>query len=74
MLLQALHQHYPYQDTLIENLDANDKHWSVFEALEYLISFVRIEMALDLTKRNAPYNNRAAPTVEAVAATTPEPC
>ena len=74
MLLQALHLQYPYQDTLIENLAADNKYWSVFEALEYLISFVRVEMVLDLAKSKAPYDNRAVPTVEAVASTMLEPC
>jgi ribosomal protein S18 acetylase RimI-like enzyme len=46
-LLQALHHLHPLQDTIIENLAADNRHWPIFQALGYLISFVRIEMDLD---------------------------
>ena len=48
-LLQHLHWRHPVQDTIIENIPVNDKHWPAFEALDYLVSFSRVEMKLDLT-------------------------
>jgi hypothetical protein len=47
-LLQYLHQQFPFKDTIVENLAATDRHWPVFQALGYLTSFVRVEMALEL--------------------------
>ena len=49
-LLHNLHTLHPAQDTVVENLPADDVHWQAFKAIGYLTSFVRIEMKLDLTE------------------------
>jgi len=48
-LLQHMHARHPLQDTVVENIAASDKHWPAFQALGYLISFIRVEMVLQLT-------------------------
>ncbi len=50
-LLQDLHKRHPFQDTVVENLAADDKNWPAFQALDYITSFVRVEMNLDLTSK-----------------------
>lgn len=47
-LLQYLHWLHPTQDTSLENLAVDNEHWPAFKRLGYLISFVRVEMSLDL--------------------------
>lgn len=47
-LLQYLHWLHPAQDTSLENLAVDNEHWTAFKRLGYLISFVRVEMSLDL--------------------------
>lgn len=59
-LLQSLHTIHSAQDTVVENLPANDIHWPAFKAMDYLISFVRIEMKLDLKK--SKWSNGTAPS------------
>ena len=65
LLLQSLHQYHPLQDTVIENLAADDRHWPVFQALGYFTSFVRVEMelclttTLDQTGYNIPFSENA---------------
>lgn len=49
-LLRHLHTIHPAQDTVVENLPADDIHWSAFKAVGYLTSFIRIEMKLDLKR------------------------
>lgn len=51
-LLQHLHTLHPAQDTVVENLPADDIHWPAFKAIGYLTSFVRIEMKLDLQSKS----------------------
>ena len=48
-LLQNLHWRHPVQDTIVENLSVDDKHWPAFQKLGYIVSFNRIEMHLHLT-------------------------
>jgi len=48
VLLQYLHGQYPLQDTSLENLAVDDEHWTAFQRLGYLVSFVRVEMKLEL--------------------------
>lgn len=43
-ILQAIHQHYPRKDTVIENLAADDPKWPGFQQVGYFDSFRRIEM------------------------------
>lgn len=47
-LLQQLHRRHSFQDTVVENVDANDPHWPAYQSLGYFSSFVRIEMNYDL--------------------------
>lgn len=47
-LLHALHTRHPAQDTNTENVPADDPHLSAFRDLNYIESFRRIEMKLDL--------------------------
>lgn len=47
-LVAAVHQHYPLQDTKLENMDANDPIWPVMQSLGYFEAFRRIEMFLQL--------------------------
>jgi len=49
ILLQNLHKRYSTQDTIVENLAADDRHWLAFQQLGYMTSFVRVEMKLALT-------------------------
>ncbi|MCB0168504.1 MAG: GNAT family N-acetyltransferase [Anaerolineae bacterium] len=58
-LLRSLHTLHPAQDTVVENLPADDIHWPAFKALGYLTSFVRIEMKLDLQSK--PDNGLTSP-------------
>ncbi len=46
-LLKDLHVRHPIQDTVVENLPLVDRHWPAFQALDYMVSFVRVEMRLD---------------------------
>ncbi len=48
-LLCQLHTIHPRHDTKTENLPADDPHWPTFEAMNYLISFERDEMVLQLS-------------------------
>lgn len=48
-LLRNLHWHHPVQDTIVENIAADDPYWAAYEALGYLISFTRVEMLRDLS-------------------------
>ena len=43
-ILQAIHQHYPRKDTVIENIAAGDPKWPGFQQVGYFDSFRRIEM------------------------------
>ncbi len=43
-ILQAIHQHYPRKDTVIENIAADDPKWPGFQQVGYFDSFRRIEM------------------------------
>lgn len=43
-VLQAIHQHYPRKDTMIENIAAADPKWPGFQQLGYFDAFRRIEM------------------------------
>lgn len=47
-LLRNLHWHHPVQDTIVENIAADNPHWEAFKALGYLISFSRVEMTRKL--------------------------
>lgn len=47
-LLHALHTRHPAQDTNTENVPADDPHLPAFGNLNYIESFRRIEMRLDL--------------------------
>jgi ribosomal protein S18 acetylase RimI-like enzyme len=47
-LLQQLHWRHPLQDAVCENISAHDAHWPAMQAMDYMISFVRVEMRLDL--------------------------
>lgn len=51
-LLRSLHTLHPAQDTVVENLPADDIHWPAFKAIGYLTSFIRIEMKLDLQSKS----------------------
>ena len=46
-LIHALHNRHPAQDTLTENLPADDPHWPAMQEAGYLEAFRRIEMRLD---------------------------
>lgn len=45
-LLHTLHSKYPFLDTKMENLPADDPHWSAFQEMGYIVSFRRNEMML----------------------------
>jgi hypothetical protein len=47
-LLQNLHWRHPVQDTTVENLPGDSPYWAAFQALGYIVSFIRIEMDLSL--------------------------
>lgn len=47
-LLQTLHQYYPTQDAICENLPENDPKWPGFEQAGYFDAFHRIEMVMPL--------------------------
>ena len=47
-LLRELHARYPFQDTKIENLSADDPHWPAFKEMGYIVSFRRNELILHL--------------------------
>ena len=47
-LIHALHTRHPATDTKSENLPADDPHWPALRESNYLESFTRIEMRLDL--------------------------
>lgn len=51
-LLQNLHWRHPVQDTIVENIPADDKYWPAFQKLGYIVSFTRIEMHLNLVQNN----------------------
>lgn len=48
VLIAAVHQKYPRQDTKIENIPDQHPTWAAFQALNYHIAFSRIEMVLGL--------------------------
>ena len=48
-LLQNLHWRHPVQDTIVENVPSDEQYWPAFQALGYLVSFIRVEMHLSLT-------------------------
>lgn len=47
-LLQNLHWRHPVQDTIVENVADDDPHLPIYKSLDYITSFSRIEMKLDL--------------------------
>jgi len=47
-LLQKLHHTHAIKDTKTENLPADDPHWPAFQALDYMVSFRRNELKLQL--------------------------
>lgn len=47
-LLQQLHWRHPLQDAVCENISAHDTHWPAMQAMGYMVSFVRVEMRLEL--------------------------
>ena len=47
-LLHHVHRAYPNQDTKIENVPEQDRHWPAFQEMGYMEVFRRIEMVLEL--------------------------
>ena len=48
-LLQNLHWRHSIQDTICENLPADDLHWPMMKEMGYVLSFTRTEMKKNLT-------------------------
>ncbi|GAB4149511.1 MAG: hypothetical protein Fur0021_10600 [Candidatus Promineifilaceae bacterium] len=60
-ILQAIHQHYPRKDTVIENIAADDPKWPGFQQIGYFDSFRRIEMVREEGRRQKAADKRSVP-------------
>lgn len=48
-ILQSLHEYYPTQDAIAENVPDGDPRWSGFQQAGYFDAFRRVEMVKDMT-------------------------